>query len=134
MKNCNSKYAGHTGTESYHRYFLNFLLSDGALNVAQSEQCFWFLDILISAQTIKGVRDEEFQSWFLFRKQDDQFEVIGTNGNWIEDVSKYPNLDIEANNQNIIYKQDIPFSDFEFDRLSLYLDPINKVIYLPSEY
>lgn len=133
-KDCNSLYEEHTCTENYYRYILGYHLTDGTLDVAKTEGCFWFFDIVVSAQLIAGVEKEDFQTWYLTRVRDDEFIVFGTNGNWVEDISKYEGLTPEENDMNILYTQEIPFSDFKYDKLRVFLSGHDKVIYLPSEH
>lgn len=131
---CNSVYSGHTCTESYYRYTMGYHLTDGTIDVAKTEECFWFFDIVVSAQLKVEVRKEEFQAWFLKRVRDNEFIVVGTNGNWVEDISKYEGLTPEENELNILYKQEIPFSDFKYDTFNVFVSNYDKVIYLPSEH
>lgn len=133
-KNCNLKYDEHICTLFYHQYSLGFYLTDGILDVAKNEKCFWFIDVIISAQIKKSVRKEDFQVWYLERQKNEEFVVFATNGNWVEDISEYDGLSREDNDCNIIYKQSIPFSDFAFDTFKVYVSTFDKVIYLPNEH
>lgn len=131
---CNRLYSQHTCTSSYYRYMLGYHLTDGTLDVADSEKCFWFYDIIVSAQLLQKVHKEDFQVWYLKRIKDDAFLVFGTNGNYVDDVSKYPGLTRNENDRNILYKQKIDYSDFQHDVLKVFLSKHDKVIYLPSEH
>ena len=131
-KECNSQYMHHRCTSSYYKYLFDFLLTDGTLDVAKNEMCFWFFDIIVAAQLLPRVRKNEFQTWFLKRTNETEFIVLGTNGNYVEDISSYPGLTEEENKLKIIYKHEIPFSDFRYDSLKVFL--ADKVIYLPSEH
>lgn len=133
-KDCNLLYNEHTCTENYYRYLLGYMLTDGILNVAETEKCFWFIDIIVSAQIDSNVKNEEFQCWYLKRVHGNEFVIFGTNGNWVEDISKYEGMTQKENDRNILYSQDIPFSDFKFDIFKVFVSNIDKVIYLPSEH
>ncbi|MDO5664460.1 MAG: hypothetical protein Q4G63_04275 [Bacteroidia bacterium] len=133
-KNCNLVYNGHTCTEHYYRYILGYHFTDGVMDVAKTEQCFWFFDVVISAQLKPKVKNEEFQVWVLNRIRDDEFVVFATNGNWVENIEDFEGLTQEENDLNILYKQKIPFSDFKFDTFKVFVSTFDKVIYLPSEH
>ena len=132
-KNCNLVYGEHICTEHYYRYMFGYFLTDGTKDVADNEKCFWFYDIITSAQLIKSVQKEEFQVWYLKRVKDDEFFVFATNGNWTENYEEY-GMTKEQNDDNVIYKQKIPFSDFKFDTFEVFVSTFDKVIYLPSEH
>lgn len=133
-KDCNRLYLQHTCTACYHRYMLGYHLTDGALDVADNEKCFWFYDIVVSAQLLQKVKQEDFLVWYLKRVKDDGFLVYGTNGNYVEDISKYPGLTRKENDKNILYKQKVDYSDFGYDVFKVFLSTHDKVIYLPSEH
>ena len=133
-KNCNELYNHYWCTESYYKYILGFHLTDGTMNVGKTENCFWFFDVVISAQFKTKVKNEDFQVWFLKRVRDDEFVVFGTNGNWVENIEDFEGLTQEENDLNILYKQEIPFSDFKFDTFKVFVSTFDKVIYLPSEH
>lgn len=131
---CNRLYEQHVCTEHYYRYMLGYHLTDGTYDVAEQEKCFWFYDVIISAQTLAKVRKEDFQVWYLKRLHDNEFLVFGTNGNYVGDLSAYPGLTEKKNNENILYKQKITYSDFRHDVYRVFLSTYDKVLYLPSEH
>ena len=133
-KNCNLVYNGHTCTAYYYRYMLGYHFTDGTMDVGKTENCFWFFDVVISAQFNTKVKNEDFQVWYLKRVQDDEFVVFGTNGNWVENIEDFEGLTQEENDSNILYKQEIPYSDFKFDTFKVFVSTFDKVIYLPSEH
>lgn len=132
--NCNQLYSEHVCTENYHRYVFGYHLTDGTLDVASNEKCFWFYDVIISAQMLQKVRKEDFQVWYLKRIKNEEFLVFGTNGNFVDDISLYPGLTKKKNDENILYKQKITYSDFQHEVFKVFLSTFNKVIYLPSEH
>jgi hypothetical protein len=113
---------------------LGYHLTDGTFDVANNEKCFWFYDVIVSAQLIQKVRKEDFQVWYLKRIKDEEFLVFGTNGNYVDDISSYPGLTQKKNDENILYKQKITYSDFRHDVFNVFLSTYDKVIYLPSEH
>lgn len=119
IRNANLKYRYYVGSDIAHPYLLGVYLTDGVLDLANQESCFWFLDIIASVQSSSKVRNEEFQVWRLKRVQNLNFLVSCSDGGKNDDEEK------------IVYEQDIPISDFELDILTLYFE--NKVISLPSE-
>lgn len=77
--------------------------------------------------------ENEFQAWFLKRVKNDRFIVIGTNGNYLMNPEE-ENISQSENDLNVIYKQEISFSDFEHDIYCVYFDGNSQLIYLPSEH
>lgn len=110
------KYVQFTGTDHYYKYMFGIVLTDGAMQLATDEQCFWMMDIVCSYFTHPKINGEEFQVWTLKRQgETDSFKVTCDDGN-----------------KNILITQKIPYSDFKFDELKLY--KVDNVIMLPSEY
>jgi hypothetical protein len=101
-----------TGTEQYYRHWLKGIVyTDGVKFVAESAGAFWLLDIVASYQPV----DAEFQVWRL-QKEGDAYSVVCTDGN-----------------DNVLLKQDIPYTDFPADLMPFELWYQNNVIFLPSE-
>jgi len=111
----NDKYAQFTGTDHYYTYMMGSLLTDGAMQMATDEKCFWLMDIVASYSMEIKLKSEEFQVWILTRVKDDEFKVTCDDGNG-----------------NILIVQKIPFSDFPFDTVKLF--KVQNVIMLPCEY
>lgn len=114
-KNANDLLSGYIGGGDQYRYILGTRLTEGAKAAADQFQCFWFLDVIASYQGSQNVRGEEFQVWKLKRTEGDKFIVTCDDGN-----------------DNIIASQKIPFSDFPYDDLTIWL--VHGVMMLPSEY
>jgi hypothetical protein len=107
-----------TGSENWYRHGINrsVLFTDGAKYVADQGGAYWLLDIIaIAQQHDKRISDEEFQVWKLLVRADRSATVLCDDGNG-----------------NVVYTQEIPFTDFPLDEVKLYF--ANNVIHLPSEY
>jgi hypothetical protein len=121
-----SELAHFTGTESYTnlRYpwlRKRFLLTDGAKHLAEKAKAYWLMDAIASHQTNKSVAAEEFQFWKLTVGEKREAVLICTDGNDHE-----------------LVRQDIPFTNFPLNSISLYaaLDEClgGLVVMLTSEY
>jgi len=106
-----------TGTDTWHRHGINrnVLFTDGAKFVADEGGAYWLLDIIAICQMEPCVKAEEFQVWTLSVHPDRTARVTCGDGNG-----------------NVVYTQQIPFTDFPLDEVSLWF--ANSVIYLPSEH
>jgi hypothetical protein len=107
------------GTMEYHQFHHTYMLTDGALLMAQLCEAFWLLDLIFSYQCYAKVKDERFQCWQLCvstePNQEGRGEVTCTDGD-----------------ENVLVTQDIEYTDFPLPKMCLYL--IDNVILLPSEY
>jgi len=111
QQSANEYYSQYHGTENY--YTLDgFLLTDGVFEIAGEEECFWFLQEITLNQ--ENLTHEEFQTWTLKRIYGNEFKIEATDGN-----------------DNLIYEDIIPFSDFFFKEFTIWLE--NGVLLLPSE-
>ena len=107
-----------TGSENWYRHGINpnVLYTDGANYVAEEGGAYWLLDaIAISQRYEKRVAAEPFQVWTLKVNSDRTASLVCGDGN-----------------DNIVYTQHIPFTDFPLDEITLWF--ANNVIYLPSEH
>ena len=110
-----------TGTEAYTRWsalFRNFVLTDGALYLAENAGAFWLMDAI--ASHLGSYKNEGFVVAHLC--------MIGSTGKW--------SLLLEDGNDNTLAEQIIEYSDFPLDEITLYVisqDDL-RVILLPSEY
>ena len=107
-----------TGTENWHRFGINrkVLCTDGAKYVADHGGAYWLLDAIAIAQLYeKTVSGEAFQVWTLTVNAD-----------------RSASLTCDDGNNNIVYTQQIEFTDFPLDEIRLYFT--DNVILLPSEY
>ena len=115
LKSANDDLAGFTGSEGYHQFTADLVCTDGIRELAETCQCYWFLDIILSYQKSRNFKDQSFQVWTLKRITQHSFDVQATNGN-----------------QLILAEQHIPVSDFPYDTATAWL--AYGVIMLPSEY
>ncbi|MGA2296355.1 MAG: DUF6876 family protein [FCB group bacterium] len=102
------------GTEHYYRY-LGIILTDGVKFLCESAKCWWYADIIASMQFENKVKKEPFQVFKLNVNPDQTARVT-----------------IEDGNDNIIFYQDIQYTDFPLDKFVVWC--IDKIALLPSEY
>jgi hypothetical protein len=118
----NDALAGYTGTDGYTRYHSGLLLTDGVRALAEQFGAFWLLDIVASYQAPvtkpKPEIDMSFQVWKLQRTPDSpEFAA---------------NVTCTDGNDNIIFIQGIPYTDFPYAEATIWLT--DGVMLLPSEY
>jgi hypothetical protein len=107
-----------TGSETWYRHALvpNVVYTDGAKYVAEEGGGYWLLDTIAFSQRYeKAVAAEAFQVWTLKVREDRTASLVCSDGN-----------------DNVVYKQDIPFTDFPLDEITLWF--ADNTIFLPSEY
>ena len=106
-----------TGTENWYRHGINrnVLYTDGAKFVADEAGAHWLLDAIAICQMEQNVKAELFQVWKLTVHPDRTATLACGDGN-----------------DNTVYTQHIPFTDFPLDEVTLWF--ANDVIYLPSEH
>ena len=112
-----------TGTTAYYRYspiFRNFVLTDGSKYLAEACDAFWLCDAI--ASHLPSYRDEGFVVARLFV------------------VDGKASLTFDDGNGNILASQEIEFTTFPLDKITLYVipqdmgDEVVYVILLASEY
>ena len=122
------------GTEEYHKYsprmFPQMLLTDGASHLAEKAHAYWLMDIISSVAPEKVNKGHDFMVAWLTKKEDGA-EFILDDGNWSESQPQQP--------RNILYKQEIEYTDFPLDKIRLFVSFLNDssrhiLIMLPSEY
>lgn len=108
-----------TGTDGYHRYMGNMLLTDGTRYMAEACGAFWLLDTIYSVQTNPEINKEEMQVCKLKMTGENTCVVTITDGH-----------------KSILHEQDIQFTDFPLDEITLWatVQDKHRVILLPSEY
>jgi len=107
-----------TGSEHWYRHGINrhVLFTDGAKYVADTGGAYWLLDAIAICQRYeKRVAATRFQIWKLIVRPDHTATLTCDDGNY-----------------NVVYTQQLEFTDFPLDEISLYFT--NNVIYLPSEH
>ena len=117
MTNANKFFETFIGSEKFHRYGMatEFIYTEGVKAVVEKCEAYWFLDLIISHQMFESVSKEPFQVWTLKRLLEFQFIALATDGN-----------------DNWVSSQKIPFSDFPYDSVTIWL--VDKCLLLPSEY
>lgn len=121
MTNSASQFASQlrqfTGSENWYRHGLNpqVQYTDGAKFVADEGEAYWLLDIIATSQSVPAVKAEEFQVWKL-----------------LVNVDRTATIYCEDGNDNVVFSQPIPYTDFPLYNLMIYF--ANQVIHLPSEY
>jgi hypothetical protein len=107
-----------TGTEFWYRhpFAKSITYTDGVKHVAEQGGAYWLVDdIVIAQKTVPAVAAEPFQFWKL--KVNPDHSAI---------------LTCEDGNGNVVYRNDLNFTDFPLDEVTLYFT--NNVLLLPSEY
>jgi hypothetical protein len=107
-----------TGTGTWFRHGINrdVLYTEGAQYVAEQGGAYWLLDAIAIAQRYEAkVAAEEFQVWTL-KVAADHSATLSCGGG----------------DDNNVYTQHIPFTDFPLDEILLWF--ADNVIYLPSEH
>jgi hypothetical protein len=114
----NSDLCQFTGTEYWYRHSLNrdVVYTEGVQYVADKGGAYWLIDaIAIAQRSEKTVSAEVFQVWTLKVREDRSASLVCDDGN-----------------DNIVYAQHIPFTDFPLDEIKLYFT--DNTLLLPSEY
>ncbi len=106
-----------TGTENYYRISRRHLLTDGTKYLADAAECYWMMDAIASHLSEIGIQD-----WFV------QVRMTVKNSR--------ATMFYEDGNGKEHARQQIPFTDFPMQGISLYAcwDGEHWVIMLPSEY
>ena len=116
MTNANEHFGTGNGSENFYRHnILRIVYTDGVKEMAETCGAYWLIDLVVSHQLSKKVQGELFQVWELKRVLDETFCIVATDGN---------------NKQ--IASQQIPFSDFRYDKATLWL--VDGCLMLPKEY
>lgn len=112
------------GTEHYHKFsvlFDRFVLTDGAKYVAESCGAYWLMDAIAS-------------HYGSYKNEDFVVVVLSKNSTYHGGWTLHIVDDVPSN--RTLAKQDVEFSDFPLDEITLYVLPQDdmRVILLPSEY
>ena len=82
--------------DTYHKYLFGMFATDGAMQLATTFHCFWFLDMVASYQHL--LNKENLQMWMLRKNTDSSAWVIAKDGNGkvlVKQKIKYTNLKVE---------------------------------------
>jgi len=101
------------GSETYHRYLFGMVATNGAMELATTYQCFWFLDMVASYQHL--IKKEDFQIWKLRKNADSSAWVIAEDGNG-----------------TVLVKQEIKYTNFKTEQVTVWVE--GNVILLSSEH
>ena len=107
-----------TGSETFYRFGLrrDALITEGVKYVADTAGAYWLLDAIVITNVYEQrVRKEEFQLWILTVGKGASGQLICDDGNG-----------------NVVYKQDLDYTDFPEPGIRLYF--CNGTILLLSEY
>lgn len=108
--------AMHTGSTCLFRHWSRRLVyTEGVQYLAQKASAYWLIDLIASWCPHASIRAEEFVLWKLTVKPDRTATAIADDGNGRE-----------------LARQDIPWTDFPLDEVSLYFT--DGTLLLPSEY
>ena len=109
----------YSGSESFYRHPLGkFTYTDGVQYLAENAECYWLLDIIgsLNYHSDKFMEKEEFICMDLVVKSGTTKAVFTAHDG----------------NYNILYTQEIPFTDFPLSEIKLFY--CNQTLLLPSEY
>lgn len=106
-----------TGTESYWKFNLGVLLTDGAKFVADNagNGAYWLMDAIASYKADPQIASQSFQHWILKVRKDNTAVLTCDDGDG-----------------NVLVTQEILYTDFPIEEIRFYL--IDNVLMLPSEY
>lgn len=108
--------AMHTGSESVFRHWTRHLVyTEGVKDLAEQAGAYWLIDLVASWMAEPRMCSEEFVVWKLTVNPDHTAIAVADDGNG-----------------NEIARQEIGYTDFPLDEISLYLT--NGTLLLPSEY
>lgn len=102
------------GTTRYFKHVF-VLYTEGVKYLADSCECYWLLDLIISWLRNKKDKKQEFQVYKL-KVNDDKSAI----------------LSIEDGNNKILATEEIIYTDFPLPEIVLWF--ANNVLYLPSEH
>src|SRR4051812_24886197 len=98
-------------SETYHKYLFEMVATDGAMQLATTCQCFWFLDMVAAYQQL--LKKEDFQIWMLRKNADSSAWVIAEDGNG-----------------KVLVKQEIRYTNFKTEQATVWVE--GNVILLSS--
>jgi len=110
----------YTGTDGYHRFNGNILLTDGVKYMAEACQAYWFLNIIWSVLSTSKIINEYDRVICKLEKTDEDTALVT----------------LDDGNKNILYFQTIDFTDFPLQEIKVFAfqDGEYRVLLLPGEY
>ena len=124
-RNANTELAGFFGTEKYYKHFTGFVYTDGVQYAAEHFECYWLLDKILTYCKYVSLQSVPCQVWELARvyNWNDETKMLDRTNAFI--------LSCSDTAGHIVYKDNIPFSDFGYDFFKMYFK--EGVLLLPSE-
>ena len=124
-KKLEDRLPGFTGSQTWYRQRYpwlrrDLLLTDRTKYLADTAECYWFIDLIASHFTNRRVMVEPFQVWILAVREGGKATIVADDGD-----GKH------------LASQEIPSTTFPLDEITLYVtnDEYNGiVVMLPSEY
>lgn len=111
-----SELAQFNGTETWYRDRLSGILYTEGVQYISDKGAHWFIsDTLINISMLPELSNQDFLH--IQVKKTEETKAVYT---------------IDDGNNNILYKQEIPFTDLNVEKLRLFFS--NNVLMLPSEY
>jgi len=110
-----------TGTENWYRHTLTgFTYTDGVKYVAETAGAYWLIDaILISMRYDKKLSSPRYEGFVVWKLN-------------VDLEKKSASLLCEDGNYNLIYSQEIKYTDFPLKSIGFFFE--NSVLILPSEH
>lgn len=108
-----------TGTENYYKHSMGLLYTDGLHYLVQEAKAYWLIDAIASWQISPKVKKDPML-------QRIQFWKLRVN------TDHSASLPCERDEGNIALSQEISYTDFPLESVTLYL--ADGVLLLPSEY
>lgn len=109
------------GTENYHHYPFVGNITDGVKYLAENARCYWLLDYIgsqrINPKIARYLKKESFLCIKIELQKNNSARII-----------------IDDGNNNVLHKEDIAFTDFPLDKITLFYDNNNHVLMLNTEY
>lgn len=131
-----SELGNFTGTDHWYRHGLrrSILMTDGVMWLAETAGAHWLTDIIVSHQTNRKVRAEEFQVWTLYVRKGEAALTYPAGRDKPSYVPRPYDAIVVCTNGNDdvpVVSQRIHYTDFPLSSITLYFE--NSVICLPSE-
>ena len=104
------------GTSQYYHHWSGLRYTDGVQFLAERGGAYWLIDAVASYQVTPSIRELDWQFWHLVVNED--------RSALLEMGEDLP--------EPIVLRQEIPYTDFPLDEITLYLH--TNVLYLPSEH
>jgi hypothetical protein len=116
-----------TGTEQYYSSsFRTLNLTDGIQYLRVELESFWLIDIVESIQNLQEIKENQSFIIHEFKRNP------SGNSGIFNSYSDYDEGNESFNKKNLLYTQEIPYTDFKLSEIQFY--QVGDVILLKSEY